>query len=378
MIDVEQELREAFACRTATRHIPDLADRVITRARTVRRRRASAIATAGLAVVLLVAATLIRFPHGDEELGVVDLAGLPSGSPVRLPVFGSHSLQLPDGTQTLINSDPWAIVTQVHSAAGAWLVHTYNNTRAQAAVTMVRADSSTTSLGVGVVSSAISEQGDRVAVQSRVGDGQRVDVIDVPSGQPVAATPLAGEVYNSPVIARWAGSLVVLSASNGDAGPVASDVWDPAKGDYRDSMSGARLILGPAAEPGQLLALEPDTNFPDACLTWVDPSRAFTTRARKCDTSLRFGDQPPWVSPDGLHLIKVGGTVDVLDVRTMTAKRLGLPENARPVAVGWEDPTTALFRFDGAVMVRCRLDTSPCERAPTPQVDGGAPLGFVG
>jgi hypothetical protein len=82
-----------------------------------------------------------------------------------------------------------------------------------------------------------------------------------------------------------------------------------------------------------------------------------------------------WSSPDGQHLISVTGKVTMVDVSTMTSKQLGLPGDARPSAVVWEDPGSVLLWLDSSV-VRCHLD-GQCELAPTPSVDGATPLGFV-
>ena len=397
MIDVENELREAFASRTAGRPAPlDLADRVITRGTTVRRRRLMAIsAMATSAVVLLLSVTLVGLTGGDDgmppnaasDVVPAELAGLLTGRPVRLAVYGTRSVHLPDGAEKVINRDPAETVTKVSRADGAWVVWSINKRRSLAGLTVVRDDESTTSVGTDVVSMATTATGDRMAVQSQVGNEERVEVIELPSGQPVAATPLSGDSHGTPVVNGWAGSLVVLTAPNGDAGPVATDVWDPESGLYSSTPAGARLVLGPAPMPGLLLAMEPDRpGSADACLTWVDPAAAFTVRVRHCQTGYRFGEPTPWVSPDGGHLIAWhpdhDGQVIAQDVRTMVSTPLGLPPHVTPVRVAWEDPDTALIQVSPSPgrldVLRCRVDGWPCELAPAPRVDGAAPLGLVG
>jgi hypothetical protein len=384
MTNMEDELRAAFARQTGVNAGPvDLADRVISRGRTVRLWRLAAISASGaLAVAVLLAVTLVRLSPNESGPSAMDAGAgatwqggeLPVGRPVQVAVFGFHSVRFPDGTEKALSSAADESITQVIPAAGGWVVQSLNQSREFPAATLVHTDDTVIRLSDSVVSVAANETGDRVAVESQGDDGQWVDVIDAASGKPVASTPLPGDVAEAPIVTGWVGSLVVLSAPNG----VQTDVWDPGLGSYRSSMSGERLILGPSDQDGQLLSLEVDSDFPNACLSWVDAAKAFTVTARKCGTGLRFGDRAPWVSPDGRHLVSVGpdAKAQALDVRTMTGVRLGLPENAQPVALVWEDPMTALFRLADSA-VRCRLDGSRCELAPLPEVDGAAPIGFV-
>jgi hypothetical protein len=167
---------------------------------------------------------------------------------------------------------------------------------------------------------------------------------------------------------------------------VATDVWDPATGPYRSTPSGARLVLGPSGAPGELLALEPDrADSANACLTWENPAEQFAIRDRICQTGLQFGVPPPWLSPDGARLVAwhpdQDGQVAALDLRTMEYTPLGLPDHVVPADVVWENPDTALVQVelarDRLDVLRCKLDGSPCEVAPTPSVDGAAPLGLV-
>ena len=378
MIDIEEELR-AFGRR---RQGPaDLADRVIARATAHRRRRLVAISmTAVIAVVLLVSVTLLRVPRpGSTQVGSGQVPEA-AGRPVQAAMFGPHSVRLPDGTEKKLTTDPNETVTEVHRASGAWVVRSSNRNRELTAASLVRDNSSTLALGTAVVSAVPNAAGDRVAVQSRDGDDQRIDVVEVPSGRQLASTPLLVDVASSPVVTGWVGPLVVLSAPNGDLGAVASDVWDPAKGPYRLSMSGARLILGRAAVPGQLVSLASDTGTRDACLSWVDPARKFAQVEKNCAVPLRLGE-PAWLSPDAARVVqRQYHKVIAVNVYSMDVAELRLPEQALPIRLGWEDATTALILTGDSrpAMFRCQLDGSPCAEVPVPAMDGGPPLGFVG
>lgn len=380
MIDIEDELR-AFGRWRADRKGPaDLADRVIARATAHRRRRLAAISmTAVIAVVLLVSVTLLRVPweqHPDPaQVGSGPVAES-AGRPVQVAMFGPHSVLLPDGAEQKLTTDPEEIVTDVHRAEGAWVVQSSNSVRALPAASVVRDNDSTMPLGSNVISVVPNAAGDRVAVQSRVDGDQRVAVVDVLSGKQVASTSLPGDVDSAPVVTGWAGSLVVLSAPNGDRGAVASDVWDPARGPYHPSMSGERLILGPAAAPGQLLALAPGADPTDTCLTWVDPTNKFAQITRNCSVPLRLSE-PAWLSSDGVHVVQQQNRkVIAVNVYSMVVADLGLPEQTMPIQLGWEGSSTALVLTSGGIF-RCVVDGSPCEGVPVPRMDGAAPLGFV-
>ncbi|MFC7614953.1 hypothetical protein ACFQV2_16960 [Actinokineospora soli] len=212
---IEDQLRASFAARADDpAETSDLTDRVIGRATVIRRRRTVVGAAVGS-----VTAAIVGF------LALAPTTHTASDVPVATPrpasvAYGAHHVVLSDGTERKLTD---ATIEDARAVAGGWIVTTDKS------VTYVPQTGTPTDLGPVPATVAINRAGTRVSIQTW-GDDPRVEVFTLP------ALDRIGLIVPNPnwVATQWMGDHLVITAPNGDAGPVPAALWDPT-GDPRPS-----------------------------------------------------------------------------------------------------------------------------------------------
>lgn len=398
--EVERQVRVLFAdpVDAAGRPRPEVGDlgpTAVADGRALRRRRhVTVLAAAAALVVVAVVAGIVAWQPAAAPTGGSGLPGdLPLGEPVRLPVVGDRAIRLPDGStfELPVNGPGPLDVTRVD---GGWIVAG----AVGVGLLLVRDDGSSIDLlrdipmGSGTAITPFVGR-DRLVMQVDNDTETVVTVRETPSGDIVATTTLPAAQPGLRVAGVVGHAVLIEQRSRPGGDPMPTDVWLPEDGPYTGTPTRLRRwLVGASGPEGELLALEAAApGSSDVCVVRLPAIPGATPSLRRCDLGITWNDTVAG-TPDGRHLL-------VWDAEP------GLPEDSPPLVVAvdepgrslplplptgvdagpvwWESPDVALFqptappdapaadvRTLPAELVRCRLDGSPCERAPVPDIDG--------
>lgn len=394
MTPLEDELRGSLARQAGhpspARADPDqLADRVIRRARRVRRRRAAASGATVLAMLAAAGFTLVQLPQHRAAAPVAqqsrpalltpaaevpqmvtgDLPGRLYGRARAVPklpvdVVADDQLITVDGSA--IDLSFAGEVTQAYRVDDGWLVV---GERAATSVWLVTAAGRRQALLSDVAGVAFDADGGRVAWRS----GKRVFLGTLTGGrlsEPERSAPVAGSALPVGFVA----GAVLLARGRGGG----YDVWWPQYGVYHPAWAqtavavygnladgrtavgqvvvDATALDGAAAGERRCLALF-DTAYP----TVAHATRRFTQAPVQTRCGLGLGARSPgWVSPDGHWLVTGSGGRTVLVDLTAKASTQPLVLSAGPPiegGVAWLDKQTVVLATNsGKAVMRLRVD----------------------
>ncbi|HEY0640992.1 MAG TPA: hypothetical protein VGD67_25450, partial [Pseudonocardiaceae bacterium] len=272
--------------------------------------------------------------------------------------------------------------------AAGWVVHADGARPGDEAVLHVDVSGAARPLvtGDGMVM-AVDEAGERVAVRTASG----VVVVTV-TGTVVGERPRPARGVE---LAGWAGDVVLFADPEGDHAGLMT--WDPVTGREERTAGGWYVPVGnvatrPADDRADLLAFRLRPDGGEACLVELDPADGLAERRSVCgiDPRLVVGAAP--ARGEALVVLDrrttpprplAADTERALRDGTVTWTPLGLPEGVRARSLWWEDGGTLLMDVRTATdparelrLVRCPVDGTPCERVPSPRVDGGPAEGL--
>jgi hypothetical protein len=394
-------------------------DAVIARARSARRRRQTFTAVAvaaGVAAIVLASAVLAGpWSHGprvqpagprptpsqtDEgpDRGAHNariravLAGLPVGPAPRTDLVVEARLQRTSGKAyelPAVSAVPGETRLQVTEVPGGWVV--VDEAVPDGEVNFVSTAGATRLLDRGPeIGAVVSPDGRQVVVYHLEKAGGQVRILDPRTGAKLyqdifRPTADAFRFHYRPM--GWAGSTVLLvNPGTGGECPCPVSVWDPAKGPWvPDTRDHRAWIYGPVDSSGRQLAFVSDSpGSNDGCFVVLDPARGFAQTKSYCGLRLDPGSFGS-VSPGGRYLTGLEpsptatGRFVVADLRhpaTDAPVRMGIPQEMvellRLNTIAWEDERTVLLTPDWdlpagstpVALIRCRVDTGRCERAP--------------
>jgi hypothetical protein len=280
---------------------------------------------------------------------------------------------------------PGETLLQVTEVPGGWVVDDEGTPAGE--VHFVSTAGATRLLDRGPESGAVvSPDGRRVAVYHLEKSGGKARILDLRTGatlyQDTFRPTTDGFGFHFRPLA-WAGStLVLVNPGTGGGCPCPVSVWDPAKGPWVDDRP-AHLarIYGPVDSSARQLAFVSDGGN-GGCYVVLDPARNFATVKSYCGLRLD-AEANGSVSPDGRYLTgtepspTATGRFVVADLRRPAGDApalMGIPHDvvANLGSVDWEDGRTVLLTPDwdlsagraSVSLIRCRVDTGRCERAP--------------
>jgi len=397
---LEDELRDSLArqARRASPPSPDpqeLADRVVRRARVLRRRQRAAGATVGMVLVLLVGIGARYLPVREPPPPPVAVPSRPAlltpaaqvptitgDEPGRLHQKARSVPKLPVDVvadDQLVTVDGSAIdvsfagdVSQAYRVTGGWLVVGEPEPGAEMSVWLLSATGDRQTLLSGVTGVAFDgarrqvawRSGSRVFLGALREDGQiRQEHSEVVDG---SAVPV-GFVAEAVLLARGRGG--------------GYDVWWPGRGIFHPAWAKAAVAVygsladgrtavgqvvvdaatvngGPVVGERHCLALF-DAAFQAAA--WTDHYRA--VQAKPVQTRCRMGlaaGSPGWVSPDGRWLVtSAGGRTVLVDLTAQPPTKPQVLSPGPPLegGVAWLDnETVVLTTRAGKAVMRLRLD----------------------
>jgi hypothetical protein len=415
---ITDRLRAALADAAETAPLPAvLPDAAVALGRSARRRRQTfaGIALAVGVVMIVIASTVLAGPwshprpvlpaHPRPTPSPTDeghdgnahnqairtaLAGLPVGPAPRTDLVVGARLHRTTGADVrlpTVSHLPSEIGLHVTEVPGGWVVE--DDAVPVGEINFVSTAGATRLLDRGPESGAVvSPDGLRVAVYHLEKSEGKARILDLRTGatlyQDTFPPTADGFQFHFRPMA-WAGStLILVNPGTGGGCPCPVSVWDPAKGPWvDDSPHHLALIYGPVDSSARQLAFVPDGGN-DGCFVVLDPARNFATVKSYC--GLRLDPEANVsVSPDGRYLTgrepspTATGRFVVADLRRPAADapaRMGLPRGLMELvptnAMVWEDDRTVLLTPQWELpagrtsvsLIRCRVDTGRCERAP--------------
>jgi hypothetical protein len=354
---IEDLVRESLHERVAQPPALDApADRAIAGARTLRRRRALAVACAvGVAAVLATGA-LTGLHGGPHTLPVPPASPPPS---IDLASIVDHTaLRLPDGRSVSLPPTETAM-TGADQIREGWLVTgatAYANTSSLWLVTPDAALHRLTQglLGVPVVSA------DGLWLSWRTGtqlfSGHLIDsgalVVDASTPMPDKGFPIA-----------VTSTAVVLGATATGGGIDSFDLWLPAKGHYVpswDVITNVAAVYGPLPGSHAVLGLvHPTQGGKEVCLAQLDPDNSLRATRTACGLPLRT-DPAAAVSPDGHWLAAVGNvSVVLIDLTTVYDRPVVTADWGADQPGVWVDANTMVVPAAGGLRSFSVRDSNP-------------------
>jgi hypothetical protein len=365
---IEDALRDTFASKSAEPPaVSGLADTVIRRAGTVRRRHMIVTAAAGVAAVVAAGALIVRIlPGADTGSNNVPQANQTATAiPSETTVSPSH--QAAGSVEVIVGEEVYAegkarlkfqpkaalgTVMKVYRALdGSYLVITKPTLTVQSLLLFDIVGHQSTVVVEKASHIAVSAKGDQVAWSA---DG-KMSVADRNRDKLLNPRTVSAPVDGGPI--GFLGRHVILGRSK-NGGPIdAFDVWY-ADRQYATTWSTNVLRLFGATPKGTALiaqvAAEPDEN--EACVALLNPDQPFNIKSRACGLPAPMSEGGA-ISPDGRWLAyppAVAGTglilVDLQNVfkEPKIAGTWKLP--AAPVAMVWLDSEALVIDAGGQVL----------------------------
>lgn len=387
MTPLEDELRGSLARQARHPSRPDpeqLAERVIRRARRVRRRRRLGGATAALALAVTAGWSVVQLPERRPAPPVAARSApatqswfAQSGTPAATAMRGSGSVhalaqevvRLPvdvvaDGRLVTTNGKSVdlsfaGVVSQAYRVSSGWLVVGAREPGAPASLWLIAENGRHRALLSNAYGIAVAESGQRVAwragarvwagVLTETGIGHRAHTLVMGSTVPVG----------------FVGDGVLLSRGNFGG----YKMWWPEQGPYQPgwadtavrfygSLADERTVVAQVSLP-QVMADKSAINAPQRCLALLDATKALLPRVTACGLDLGIRS-PGAVSPDGRWLVtgSEGRTV-LVDLTAPSTSRPRVLSTSSPAqgGVAWLDEHTVVLAVGtGKVVVQLRVD----------------------
>lgn len=389
---LEDALRQTFAARAEEAPPLDgVADAAIRRARSTRRRHAVGTTLAGIAVLVVVGALVVRvMPGGLTESDLSSMAGPGAGAPGVVRSAGSGAprpavvpLELVIGNEIHIKGkQPLTVdleqrsgerVSRVFRAADGYLVITDSDPAGKQQLYRLDNGGQQTIMLYASQNITVSPTGDQIAWRDRtvmsVADRKGAVLGLKKSTQaPTSGGPI-GFLGDQVLIGRTAGSPTDRDATGstgpdsrpGPPAPVAFDRWDPSGAGYRETWSSNVFrIFGEMPEGKRVVAQVLDPATGDRCLATLVAAHPFQVQETACGLP-EAAEVGGAISPDGRWLA----------YPTMSASRVQLVDLdvvfRKPVPAGvwkFDAPVRSMVWADDATMVvdagdrLARLDTT--------------------
>lgn len=365
MTMLEDALRRTLAARVQSPPpTHDLADRVIRRARRVRRRRTAVSGLAGVLAMTLagLGAWSLRpdpvppqphtlaapvFPVTPDTPLHRAMAARATASPKPFPidVIMGDQVETTDGQRVTL---PVRQVSQVYRVPTGWLALSAD--KAAQTAWLVRADGRSFQVADDITPGglAVDPSGVRLAWQSGPGSPVHTAQLTIDGKTDERVTPFT----STTILLGWVGQYVVLGDGNKQHVVNRVDVWDPTEPYHPTWIDGVSSVIGLATDGVQLVGRLAGSDGDQICLVLLDPSgRDVTPHDKRCVNGV-MGTSTLTLSPDGRWLVAHS------DVHNVVVLPMDTPEpdptatlpcdwNCRPV---WADETTLLVPQRGGVL----------------------------
>jgi hypothetical protein len=314
---IEDALRDTFASKSAEPPGPPahsgLADTVIRKAGTVRRRHMIVTAAAGVAAVVTAGVLIVRILPGDSA-GTTPApranGGTTTAAPTQSTVSPSHQAAGP--VEVIVGEEVYAegkarlkfqpkaalgTVMKVYRALdGSYLVITKPTLAVQSLLLFDIAGHQSTVVVEKASHIAVSARGDQVA-WSNAG---KMSVAERIRDKLVNARTVAAPADGGPI--GFLGRHVILGRTNSGGAIDAFDVWN-ADRQYAVTWSTNVLRLFGAAPKGTALVAQvaAEANEKEACLALLSPDQPFNVQRRACGLPAPMSEGGA-ISPDGRWL----------------------------------------------------------------------------
>jgi hypothetical protein len=390
---LEDVLRESLVRQAGSVVTPapaELADRVVRRARRLRRQQAL-----GLAVVMVVVAGMagvaLSFPpdpnHADSatDAGVAAPGGAESGPEVAVPPLGGYrpdadapasrarnAMRLPVdvvAANRLVTTDGDSIdlsfagaVSQAYRVSGGWLVVGTQATARSSSLWYVTGTAKPRTVLSGVEDIALAPDGQKLAWRA----GRLMYFGAVLGGTLATKQGTVAPDLASPV--GFVGDGVLLSRGKGSSWLGGYDVWWPARGEYTPTWHPSAVAVYGALNDGRTVVgqVSVRTDSVDGsgattrrpCLALLDATAALKLLKTACDLGMAVRSTGA-VSPDGRWL--VADTSDQAVLVDLTTTFAGKPRfvgagPALEAGAAWLDQRTLVHPGAGRTLVQLRLD----------------------